>query len=484
MKTNQLDQFLDLNEHFNLIHPLLRPEQVRVGDPIRCRVHISTNEIQEVRLWSYCPFGFEIEIDSTDSGSLPNYGVFEIVFGEETYCVEGTQVFSRSSINAGKTLIGIRTHYEIRNNNSSLEERRATSRWMCPEHLLPTGTAANPIRYNDYIFFRIVDVSSAGLKIVTSLRNKFVSVGQVLEATLSIPMVGSCALSLKINRCTTEDVGGKPYLVLGASFTKRDEVVINTISEYLLTFAQDCTVRSLREAGFNLQKSSEKFDFGYVKSQKDYDEVLDLRLEAYGASGKLPSSITRDYMRDEYDTRARILVVKVQGKIVGSARAMFHEKADKTSHERYLSFPKNFPKNEECLEVSRVCVLPDFQGIGLASELAKHLALLTIKSGRKYCYLSAAGDLINFWKQLGYQSTGTSYDHEDFGNLRHELLLNPIEDSILGKNIKAKNWHASYSALYDYCISLGFVAPDAFDEARIILVRLYHKLKKRGDDKF
>jgi predicted GNAT family N-acyltransferase len=462
----------DLNYEVNLINPVMRPEEIRIGDPIACKVRLVTGD-KNVRLWSYCPFGFEF-IDADTVYNIGESYKFFITLGKTNIEFDGSVVFVKSRSNADST-IGIRINYNVSNLKVSSEDRRIFSRWNCPEHLLPTGTAPNPTRYNDFILFRVVDISSKGLKLAISLRNKLLAVGQILECTLSVPMIGTLYAAVKINRVAIESVQGKEQLILGVSFIKPDEVISTTLSEYLLTFAEDCSVSSLREAGFQGTLGTSQFDFSYSKSSKDYDDVLQLRFDAYQDSGKLSQDLSRDFMRDDFDARSRILTVKLAGKLIGSARAMFHEQGDGTSHERYLTYPEGFPSIAECLEVSRVCVKPDFQGVGLAHELAKHLALLTIKAGRKYIYLSASDSLKGFWLEIGFKDTGARYIHKQLSDLEHSLLINNVEESILGKNIGAKAWLNSYEHLYQHCVDYGLIEPSTVDQIRIQSFKTFRK---------
>ncbi|RYZ87369.1 MAG: GNAT family N-acetyltransferase [Proteobacteria bacterium] len=461
-------------QDFSLINPIMRPEEIRSGDPVYCSIH-SDEGRKRLKLWSYCPFGFEFLNDSAQSIHIGDKYKFTLVLGKSSLEVGGTVVYSNDH-KSGEKIIGIRLNYESFDGDIAGAERRSTSRWNCPEHLLPSGTAPNPTRYNDFIFFRVIDISSTGFKIATSLRNKLVSVGQILDCTLSVPMIGSMFTAVKINRVGIQEYQGKEMLILGVSIISKDEVVLSTLSEYLLTFAEDCSVKSLRDAGFDGSLSSSNFDFSYSKSSSDYEQVIDLRFEAYKESGKVDTELKRDFMIDEFDSRSRILTVKLGSKLVGSARAMFHDPGDRTSHERYLSYPGNFPPIDQCLEVSRVCVRPDFQGVGLARELAKHMALLTIKGGRRYIFLSAAGTLVEFWKELGFKETGVTYIHKQLGNLEHKLLLNDIQCSILGKNISPSAWKESFEHLYDYCLNYGLIEPSLIDSSRILAFKCLNKI--------
>jgi predicted GNAT family N-acyltransferase len=471
MSTVKQNHLYNANNDLDLIHPVIRPEEVRSGDPISCRIMDSKTETS-IQMWSYCPFGFEfIEKQNTSNIEPGEQKKFEIVIGKTKLNVDGTIVFKKH-LNPSETLYGVRINYQGNRSLNQSDEKRSQNRWNCPEHLLPSGTAPNPTRYNDYLFFKVIDISSGGLKLATSLRNKTLIVGQILETTLSIPMIGALHAAIKINRIDVETINQKDQLILGVSFIKQDTVVSSTLSEYLLTFAENCSAKSLKDAGFKGFLGSNKFDFSYTKNSKDYEDVLDLRFEAYSEDGKLTPDVDRSFMRDDFDAKSRIITVKMQGKLVATARAIFHEKGDKTSHERYLNYPENFPEIEQSLETSRLCVKPDFQGTGLARELGKHFALLTVKAGRKYVYFSAAGTLIDFWKSMGYKETGGTYVHKQLGNLEHKLIICNVYDAILGRDVSRATWQQSYSHLYDYCVEYGLVEPTTFDEIKIKTYKL------------
>lgn len=466
----------DANTELNLINPVMRPEDIRNGDPVSCNLLFESKVIQ-LQLWSYCPFGFEVLLKDDLSLEVGKILVFELCLGKTKFQCAGSVVFHRTIQNDRK-LAGIRIHYNPTNSESHTSERRTSTRWNCPEHLLPSGTTPNPIRFNDFVLFRVVDASAKGLKLSTSLRNKMLCVGQVLEVSISVPMIGQLTSSLKINRVAVEEIYGKQQLILGVSFVKTDEILLSTLSEYLLTFAEKCSVSSLRESGFPARFVSTAYDFTYVKSQKDYEDVLDLRYECYMKSGKIGGAVTRDFMRDEYDSRARILVIKYQGKIVASVRGMFHDAGDVTSHERYLSYPPDFPGQKDCLELSRLCVRDDHQSAGLANELTKHFILLAVKSNRRYCYFSVTDSFKSHWIDLGFSETGTTYVHEQLGGLQHHLMICDAKQAILGKNTKVNAWLNSYEHLYDYCVEYGLIEPTIIDVTRSTLLRIFKPILK------
>ena len=68
-------------------------------------------------------------------------------------------------------------------------ERRRQVRWMCSDEFHPTGVASNPAKANDFILFRVLDISPSGMRLLTSLRNSFIVRGMRLDVIVSFPMV-------------------------------------------------------------------------------------------------------------------------------------------------------------------------------------------------------------------------------------------------------------------------------------------------------
>ncbi len=443
-------------------------EEIRQGDPISIQIKGSSLATQP---WGFNPFGCEI-ISASTVGQVGEVVVLICHFKNQKFETPCLIVYEIDHLD-GRKICGLRfVHQELARPDKDTS-RRIARRWTCPLHMLPTGSAAHPTRYNDYIFFRVFDIAPNGIRAITSLRNKLLVPGVVIEASLSIPAIGTVSARLRVRRAAVENLEGKDQLVLGLEFVKPDEILLSTLAEYLLTFASETSARSLRDEGFTLRSPlSSAFDFGYVKTKDEYREVLELRWRAYQKNNKISAGVDSTFMSDEFDSRSRILIVKHQGKIVGSVRAMFHEDQDTTSHERYLRLPPTLPPKSDCVEASRLCVDPDFRGMDIAYELVSHLVLLTIKSGKKYFFGSAADSLKSFWRSTGAEFIDTFYTHAELGNLEHEMLVSDVYDAVLGRSVSKTEWKRIYKGLYSYCIDSGLVEPTLLDVARIAIYRV------------
>jgi predicted GNAT family N-acyltransferase len=464
-----------LSQESQFLHNPFVPAEIRQSDPVQARVSIDKGKTwSSERVWRYSPFGVEL----LDSGKkLPNGQSLdlELTIGGDTTLFSGV-VAGNHFVDQSLDLVGIRLF--TRSSSTDYDaERRTGLRWRCSESFLPTGTAANPARFNDFIFFRVEDISISGMRIVTSMRNKLLMKGQRLETTISLPCVGAVQCNFEIKRIDYATYSDKEFMVLGVEFLRRDNILIKLLAEYLLQFGEGVTGQSLLKDGFLLNNAYRKFDFSYVKTEDEYKQVLELRLEAYKAAGKLKPGVTAQDMADEFDARSRILIVKHSDKIVGSVRVIFHEDSDKLSYGRYFDVPpEGLPPRQEYAEASRMCTDQSYRGADIAFHLIEHMVLTTVQSGRKYILSGATGSLIGLWERCGFKRLGIQYASKDLAGIVHELILMNTHDVALGRGISLGLWNRVFGRMVVYMLENRMVTPTPLDLMRINLYRVISRL--------
>jgi predicted GNAT family N-acyltransferase/nitrogen regulatory protein PII-like uncharacterized protein len=293
-------------------------------------------------------------------------------------------------------------------------------------------------------------------------------VGDAVDSTLSLPLVGSVRALLRVIRTDTTMIDEKPYFVLGTEFINPDPLLRASLAEYLLHFGQDISVERLRKQGFELKNTSKVFDFSYVKTPEEFREVCELRLTAYQAANKVKESATADDMKDIFDDRARILIVKHSGKIVGSVRIMFHNEGSQLSYGRYFDTPpEDLPPRDQYAETSRMCTDPSFRGGDIFYQLVEHMVLTTVKSGRRYLVGGATKELVPLWEKCGFKKIGVPYSSKDLGGIQHEMIVMDSYAVALGKGVSRKLWKQSFNQLVNYIIEQELIIPTKSDRIRI-----------------
>ena len=309
------------------------------------------------RAWRLSPLGIELVWD--ESFHVLQVGQkyrVELVIGGHTSELEGAIVAKGYQENNLK-LIGLRFCQADLKPWDGVE-RREKKRWICSAEYLPTGVCANPGRFNDFIFFRTRDISSSGIRVITSLRNKFLVPGMTLESTFSFPLVGQTHCKLKIANVGLSRESAKDVLELGCQFLDADRNLLELIGQYLFQFGPTVSSEDLRKQGLLPKNVSKNIDYKYVRTAEEYAEVLALRLKAYKKVGKVAENATLEQVGDVFDSRSRIVIGVHKGKIVATTRLIYNEVDDQMEHDQFVKFPDDFPRKDEICEITRVCTIP------------------------------------------------------------------------------------------------------------------------------
>ncbi|MFL5433177.1 MAG: N-acyl amino acid synthase FeeM domain-containing protein, partial [Myxococcales bacterium] len=355
------------------------------------------------------------------------------------------------------------------------ERRRLGPRWRCQREYLPTGIAPCGVRYADFVHFRIAEISANGMQLVTSARNKFLVPGATLDATCSFPTLEQVKLALCVVRARVIDDGGKDALCLGVTWEARGRAA-DPIGQYLLQFGPGATPEQLRAAGFRVRSASRGIDFGYVKSDEEYREVLALRRMVYVHAGKISPDTRDEDMGDAFDLHSRIITARYRGRLVGTVRVSFpRSESARLNHEDYCELPASLPPRDEIVEVFKFCTHPDFRRSDLFYSLVKQAGLVAIQSRRRYVLMSCTDQLHPVYRRLGFHDLGVSYVHPAMG-LRHHLMLAEIAASLSGR-MNPILWNvAGGPELWAFAKRCGVVRAGPWRNARVHLLRAFKPL--------
>jgi predicted GNAT family N-acyltransferase len=453
----------------NEVHSGVFPADVHAEDNILARIRKRSDEhiaYEEIQVWRMSPLGIEL---------VP---------------AAKTQQFKKGDpVELEITLIGQRSHYNglvvndvvdtddlvilyVRlSNKPSLQveggERRNSDRWLCGDQFLPTCICATPGRFNDFVYFQIRDISSTGIQIACSLRNKFLLIGMNLDLQISLPLVSNISISVKIKRINIRSESGKDYLSIGAEYQEISQNSKNALGQYLIQFGNVSTLDDLRNSKFIPQSMSKGVDFYFLKSEEDYREVLELRLSANAEIGHISPGITVDDMADTYDSRARIVVAKYQGQIIATARMLYNQLEDKLEQEQYVKWPSSLPRKDQVLEMSRAATHKSFRKDDVLATLFGFIAAACALSGREWVVISSTDELVPFYTKLGWKKTELHYEHPTFGNVHQNVLMANIYDVLCGKDVHPLYWNLIWKEAAQHVVGSKSFSPKGIDKLRM-----------------
>jgi predicted GNAT family N-acyltransferase len=470
MTTNSRDRF-DLD--FSNIHKQIFPADIRESDRVVARIRRrgESDSFSSVRVWRLSPLGIELVQDQDNPFRKGDKIDLEITLAGQRSLFEGL-VVDLVQENEDISLIGIRLSSRRPQSTPDQEKRRST-RWICSDEYYPTCVAPTPGRFNEYTYFQIRDISQEGFQLICSLRNKYLIPGTQLNLTASFPMVGDLSLPVSITRIGITSERGKDYLVVGTVFSGLSTTAKNIIGQYLLQFTDAESLEDLRTAGYAPLSVAKGTDYYFLKSEDDYESVLDLRLRAHQQGGTIEGSLSPVDMGDIFDSNSRILVGKHKGKIVVTARIHFNVLDEPMEHEKHIEWPDNLPRRDQIFEISRACTDPDYRRNDLMAGLLRTISATCLQPQRPWVLISSTEELKGFYEKVGLTDTGLRYEHPVYrGNQCVLLAYSP--DMLMGKTADPIYWNVIWKPVFDHLVEAGILTPEPMDRARLRIYKLLY----------
>ncbi len=467
-----LKNVADIEANYNTdVHGSITPAEVRAGEPIRAvlsSVINSSSVSKEVRVWRISPLGIEVVLPAEFEHAQPGH-VFDIELSVGRVASKLCGVIATTKhVEMDRHILGLRLCVKEEADWGG-DERRKNQRWMTSREFMPTGVAPNPGKFNDFIYFKVTNVSSGGMQVSTSLRNKFIVPGIRLEATVSFPLTGQIRVFFEVANSSMKTEDGREYLSLGCKLVKPSKQVLEIISQYLFQFGPPMSLKEMRDNNLMPANSASGIEFRYVRTKEEYEQVLDLRRLAYGGAGKIAAD---EDVSDIYDARSRIVVGTYKGQIVASTRLIFNELADQMEHEQFVAFPDWIPRKDDICEITRVCLHPEFRGSDILLGLFRFVGITVAQSGRRYILGCATDKLLPMYLRIGFQDTKINFAHKNLNNLEHTIFLCDVVKGLSGKDVNPLVWNVVWSPVTAYLTERHILDYDLIANLRIGLYRL------------
>lgn len=471
MPTLQRDfDYLDARD----VHGVVYPDDIRNTDRVLARIkkRDAAQDYQEARVWRLSPLGVELvypevvsrEYEKGESVEveLTIAGQRSVLFGVIVDLVESPEI---------PRLLGIRL--TPMKESLTEENRRTGSRWLCSDRFYPTCMAATPGKFDDYIYFQVRDVSETGLQLMCSLRNKFLISGMRLSLTAVFPMGNVVPIAVEVVRVSVVTIGGRDRLIVGTKFVGLSEQARGALGQYLIQFSSDASAEDLRSSGLAPRSVALGVDFYNLKSEEDYREVLALRHRAHLKDGNIGQHVEVQDMGDINDSRARILVGKYRNKVVATARVRFNEASEPMEHEAFVDWPKELPRRDQIVEISRVATHPEFRRSDLLAALFRITYVNVIQPERPWIVISCLDQMVKFYAKMGFQETGLTHEEPlwEPGKTLNVMIVN-TPNIVLGRGVDPLAWNFVWKDVANVLIDSGVVSPTGLDRARLRLYRM------------
>ncbi len=459
---------------FRAIHSAIHPSDIRDTDRVLGRIRrrdSAAGEFISIRVWKLSPLGVElVQPEGEQTFQKGDQVDLEITLAGQRTRFEGLVVDLVETAESIE-LLGIRLSKRSEEGLPQDDRRRAT-RWLCSDEFLPTCMAPTPGRFDDFVYFQIRDISTDGMQLVCSLRNKFLIAGMRLRIIAVFPMGSVTNLQVEITRVGITSIGGKDKLVVGARFIELSGFARQAIGQYLIQFGDVESLEALRSEGLAPKSVSLGVDFYILKSEQDYLEVLELRRLSHSLDGNLKFEVSAFDMGDINDARARIVVGKYRGKVVATARVRYNELDEPLEHEAHVVWPKELPRRDQIIEVSRVATHPDYRRNDLLAALFRFSCQNCVQPERPWVVVSCLDHMVPFYKKIGFHQTGLRHTEPIWKDDRVlNIMIVNISEMVLGRDVNPLYWNMLWKDLADLLMEQQAVTPTGLDKVRLLAYR-------------
>lgn len=461
------------------IHGPFVPAEIREGEMIKAKVKSLDPEFffhQEMRVWRISPLGIELVVGEGQHLKKGAHLALDIQIGFQKTSLDGLVVDELSEEDE-HTVLHIRL-VPPKTEKSSLIERRTSNRWLCSDQFFPTAVAANPVKFNDFIYFQIKDISFGGFKIQTSLRNKFIIPGLAFDCIVNFPMIAQVNMKLTVRHVRVELENGRESLSLGVTYDTRTKKLLDTIGSYLIQFGSVQSLADVQDSGFLVHNVSDAVSYSFVKTKEEFEEVLKLRFTAYTAAGKVSSDKTHLDMTDHFDAKSRIVIGRYRGEIVCSARLIFHQVGEQMEQEKFVKWDLSLPRPDEVVEIMRACTRPDFRGSDLLIGMFKFMAVTVAQAKKNWIVICATDEMVPFYEQIGFRTVNLSYPHTGLNNVIHHVMIANFLDGMIGKTVGPIPWNLVWADSVSYLSHYEIIEVDPFTQMRLTIYKWFAPLAR------
>ncbi len=464
---------------FELIHERIIPADVRDHEKVLARIRgrlEQPSEFVEVRVWAISPLGVELhttlDVINLQQGNAVDLEL--VVYGKRT-SFQGlvcSVVLQREE----SVQLGIRFS-SPEPVQDEFAEKRTSNRWLCSEEYVPVAHCPSPGKFDDVIRLKLRDVSSQGMQLSTSLRNKYLIPGMNLVLTVVFPLGPVVQVRATIARTSVQRIGAEDRLVLGVSFTEISETAKKAFGQYLVQFSTAESIAELNSTGFSPESVAQSSSIYYLKTEADYRAALELRFQANQKADQLGSISRPEDTGDMFDTKSRILVAKRNNKVIGTGRFRFPLLDEALELEQFITWPHDFPRRDQLVEVSRLATDHRFQHSDLLVGMLKYAASTVLSDERPWVLATVMAKYIPFYKKIGFQPTDLSFDNPKWDGTQHVVLMNGLQ-AILGKDVKPLYWNFIWSEVANFWVETGMVQPTRLDRIRMFTLRQFKPLTR------
>ncbi len=341
-------------------------------------------------------------------------------------------------------------------------------------------SAQHPFSFADRVVFKVLNTTSDGLLLKTSLANRLILPElEFSDAELQVPRFGSAKVKFVV-KWYAHDEDEEGQIVLGCQVVKRAGDYLNLLVQLALASGRN-TLRerltSVLKSGLRIKNIKPLIHYRPARTEQDFADLGYVRWVAYAHAGKVDKAVSEpESMIDQFDKQSRIILSYLGDDLVGSVRVTFcNSEQSRFELEDEVDITRRNTK-ENSIENIRLCVIPELMGTDLVHGLIEQAAQLFLKSNRKYLITSCTDELLKFYQRIGYRTIGKSFQIAALGGKVHHLIEISPDQGAKGIRVNPLYWVYTYARVQMYLDKMGYLRLNAWNRLRIGIYNLIFKL--------
>lgn len=321
----------------------------------------------------------------------------------------------------------------------------------------PVVSAKDPLDPNRILYLKVMNASSTGMLLSTSMSNKHIFPGMELrEATLTIPSMGKTVVDLFIENSRP---GSDSTILYGVSIKGNSKSYNTLIAKYLSTLGsaadKENRIDLLAESNLLQRDLREHLTIREIKDLKSYQEVLKLRYLGYGLAGKVDKSKSWEDMGEGLDEEGIVLGAYLGGQLVSSIELRLHNRKPIRLSKKFNLAQIPGIRSENLAELNKLVVHPKAQSSDIVLGIFQKIHALCVMNGKPDGLIAAEPKLISLYERLGFRKTAITYPHPVKAGVELTLMIIQGETYATSEGMNPYAWSMAFSETQQFFQSIG-----------------------------
>ena len=334
-----------------------------------------------------------------------------------------------------------------------------------PDLFGPHCWCEDPFFFQEKLVFKIKNIHSQGMTLITSARNKTLIPNLEIQLKVSIPTCDEFLVNVKVVQTQFSNKGNeKDRYIVDVEFENQNSKFLQVMVEYILFCGVEVTPKELRKDNLPVDIIENSLTYFYAKEPQDMEKVIQLRKSSlFEEVPKDAPTFTQvgdtlvenpdANFKDNYDSYSRQVLCKVGKRPVACIRIIFNNK-DKNKSE-IISYIDSMPEwlwSKKYVEISRFAWDKDYRESDVFINMIRHVVRIVIESGNTHILTSSPEALKQLYLKVGFQPINITWKQDvSESKSKESPLLLDAKGILTGEVIIEKFvWNKVYSRISKY----------------------------------